>query len=127
MFKKMSVALLGSACTFMAGADRAAAFDNTVPNDPPAVLYQPRVPPAPVRVASNSNMGGGFIEFLFGSNAPQPGLFENVTWGTSKVGAQTRAQAEALGLRLYELAPLWDVDTEDDLARAEKQFPELRL
>jgi lipoprotein-anchoring transpeptidase ErfK/SrfK len=66
MFKKMSVALLGSACTFMAGANDASAFDNSVPNDPPAVLYQPRVPPAPVRVASNSNMGGGFIEFLFG-------------------------------------------------------------
>ncbi|MEY9357695.1 lipoprotein-anchoring transpeptidase ErfK/SrfK [Bradyrhizobium yuanmingense] len=66
MFKKMSVVLLGSACTFMAGANDAGAFDNSVPNDPPAVLYQPRVPPAPVRVASHSNMGGGFIEFLFG-------------------------------------------------------------
>ncbi|TGN84233.1 L,D-transpeptidase [Bradyrhizobium yuanmingense] len=66
MFKKMSVALLGSACTFMAGANDAGAFDNSVPLDPPAVLYQPRVPPAPVRVASHSNMGGGFIEFLFG-------------------------------------------------------------
>ncbi|MCA1471743.1 L,D-transpeptidase [Bradyrhizobium sp. IC3195] len=66
MFKKMSVALLGSACTFMAGANDAGAFDNSVPNDPPAVLYQPRVPPAPVRMASHSNMGGGFIEFLFG-------------------------------------------------------------
>ncbi|MGV7211695.1 L,D-transpeptidase [Bradyrhizobium sp. UFLA05-112] len=66
MFKKMSVALLGSACTFVAGIDRAAAFDNTVPSDPPAVLYAPQVPPQPVRVASNANMGGGFIEFLFG-------------------------------------------------------------
>ncbi|WP_027551957.1 L,D-transpeptidase [Bradyrhizobium sp. Cp5.3] len=76
MFKRMSVALLGSACTFMAGADSASAFDNTVPNDPPAVLYAPQVPPAPVRVASNSNMnsnmGGGFIEFLFG-DAPGRG------------------------------------------------------
>jgi len=66
MFKKMSVALLGSACTFVAGADGARAFENTVPNDPPAVLYAPKVPAAPVRVASNANMGGGFIEFLFG-------------------------------------------------------------
>jgi lipoprotein-anchoring transpeptidase ErfK/SrfK len=68
MFKKMSVALLGSACTFVAGADRAAAFDNTVSSDPPAVLYAPQVPPQTVRVASNTraNMGGGFIEFLFG-------------------------------------------------------------
>jgi lipoprotein-anchoring transpeptidase ErfK/SrfK len=72
MFKKMSVALLGSACTFIAGATSASAFDNTVPNDPPAVLYQPQVPPAPVRVASNANMGGGFIEFLF-SDGPGRG------------------------------------------------------
>ncbi|OKO71669.1 L,D-transpeptidase [Bradyrhizobium sp. AS23.2] len=66
MFKKMSVALLGSACTFIAGANSASAFDNLVPNDPPVVLYRPQVPQAPARVASNSNMGGGFIEFLFG-------------------------------------------------------------
>lgn len=44
MFKKMSVALLGSACSVMAGANSASAFDNTVPNDPPAVLYAPQVP-----------------------------------------------------------------------------------
>src|SRR4051812_48116282 len=66
MFKKMSVALLGSACTFIAGADGAKAFENTVPNDPPAVLYRPNAIAAPARVASNSNMGGGFIQFLFG-------------------------------------------------------------
>jgi lipoprotein-anchoring transpeptidase ErfK/SrfK len=68
MFKKMSVALLGSACTFVGSADRAVAFDKAVPSDPPAVVYAPQVPPQPVRVASNTrvNMGGGFIEFLFG-------------------------------------------------------------
>jgi lipoprotein-anchoring transpeptidase ErfK/SrfK len=71
MFKKMPVALLASACTFIAGANDASAFDNTVPNDPPAVLYAPQVPPAPVRVASNANMGGGFIEFLFGDGPAQ--------------------------------------------------------
>ncbi len=75
MFKKMSVALLGGACTFIAGATSASAFDNTVPNDPPAVLYQPQVPPAPVRVASSANMGGGFIEFLFG-DGPQGGRYQ---------------------------------------------------
>ncbi|MGY3123439.1 lipoprotein-anchoring transpeptidase ErfK/SrfK [Bradyrhizobium sp. S3.14.4] len=83
MFKKMSVALLGSACTFIAGANSASAFDNSVPNDPPAVLYQPQVQPAPVRVASNANMGGGFIEFLFGDGpgrgpayAPQQPVYQ---------------------------------------------------
>lgn len=83
MFKNMSVALLGSACAFIVGADRARAFDNTVPNDPPAVLYEQQVAPAPVRVASNANMGGGFIEFLFGDGpgrgpayAPQQPIYQ---------------------------------------------------
>lgn len=82
MFKNMSVALLGSACAFIVGADRASAFDTAVPNDPPAVLYQPQVAPPPVRVASNANMGGGFIEFLFGDGprgpayAPQQPIYQ---------------------------------------------------
>ncbi|WP_234685478.1 L,D-transpeptidase [Bradyrhizobium monzae] len=76
MFKKMSVALLGSACAFIVGADRAAAFDNTVPNDPPPMLYQPRVVPPPVRVVSNANMGGGFIEFLFGDGPGRGPAYE---------------------------------------------------
>jgi hypothetical protein len=28
---------------------------------------------------------------------------------------------------LLERPPLWDVDTESDLARVEREFPELRL
>ena len=68
---------------------------------------------------------GGYV--LIGTNAPQPGLFEGVDWGTAQVGGQTRARAKALGLRLYELPPLWDIDSEGDLARMEREFPELRL
>jgi lipoprotein-anchoring transpeptidase ErfK/SrfK len=65
MFKRLSVALLGSACAVVATHDRATAFDNAAPSEP-VVLYAPRTP-APVRVAANGgNMGGGFIEFLFG-------------------------------------------------------------
>jgi lipoprotein-anchoring transpeptidase ErfK/SrfK len=64
MFKRMSVALLGSACTFVAGMDRAAAFD-TVPNEP-VVMYAPRTPPVRTAYNQRSGMGGGFIEFLFG-------------------------------------------------------------
>ncbi len=73
MFKRMSVALLG-ACTLVGGIDRAAAFDEAVPSEP-TVLYAPQIQPAPapVRVAYNSrpNMGGGFIEFLFGGGDQQ--------------------------------------------------------
>jgi rSAM/selenodomain-associated transferase 1 len=68
---------------------------------------------------------GGYV--LIGTHVPQPGLFENIAWGSTDVAAQTRARAAKLGLLLRELAPLWDVDTEDDLARMEREYPELKL
>jgi rSAM/selenodomain-associated transferase 1 len=66
---------------------------------------------------------GGYV--LIGTRAPQPGLFKDIAWGTPEVAAQTRARAAALGLRLHALS--WDIDTEDDLARMEREFPELKL
>src|SRR5262245_24804567 len=71
MFKRMSVALLGSACTFVAGMDSAAAFD-TVPNEP-VVMYAPRTPPVRTAYNQHPNMGGGFIEFLFGGEGQGQG------------------------------------------------------
>jgi lipoprotein-anchoring transpeptidase ErfK/SrfK len=72
MFKRISVALLGSACTIVAFTDRAMALDGAVPPEP-TVIYARDPQPQPVRVAYNgrSNMGGGFIEFLFGDGPAQ--------------------------------------------------------
>ena len=58
---------------------------------------------------------GGYV--LVGLRQPQPGLFQGIDWSTERVMAQTRQRAHALGVALHELAPLWDVDTPDDLAR----------
>src|SRR5690348_5240127 len=68
---------------------------------------------------------GGYV--LIGTNAPQPELFESMVWSTPRVAADTRARAANLNFSLDELAPLWDVDTEDDLFRMEREFPDLRL
>jgi rSAM/selenodomain-associated transferase 1 len=68
---------------------------------------------------------GGYV--LIGAQSPHPGLFADMTWSVPTVCAETRCRAAALGLRLAELPPLWDVDTEDDLARMERTFPELAL
>jgi hypothetical protein len=46
------------------------------------------------------------------------GLFAGVDWGTSAVMDQTRARAEAAGIDLVELEPLWDIDRPDDYDRA---------
>jgi rSAM/selenodomain-associated transferase 1 len=68
---------------------------------------------------------GGYV--LIGTRAPQPELFAGIDWGTATVLAETRARIGALALACVEFDPLWDVDTEADLARFERLFPELAL
>ena len=58
---------------------------------------------------------GGYV--LVGLRKPQPALFEDMVWSTPGVMAETRARAQALGLRTREFETLWDVDTPSDLAR----------
>ena len=58
---------------------------------------------------------GGYV--LVGLRQPQPGLFHGIDWSTERVMAQTRQRAQELSVALWELAPLWDVDTPHDLAR----------
>jgi lipoprotein-anchoring transpeptidase ErfK/SrfK len=71
--KKMSLALLASASFLVAGPHQALAID-AAPLPQPTIVYANRpAPPAPVRMASaeRSNMGGGFIQFLFGDGPGQ--------------------------------------------------------
>jgi rSAM/selenodomain-associated transferase 1 len=68
---------------------------------------------------------GGYV--LIGTRVPQPQIFSGIAWSTPRVLAETRARVIALRLRLAELPPLWDVDTEADLARMEREHPELAL
>jgi rSAM/selenodomain-associated transferase 1 len=68
---------------------------------------------------------GGYV--LIGTRSMQPALFADIAWGTKTVLAETRARVIAHRLVLTERPPLWDVDTEIDLARLEREYPELRL
>ena len=68
---------------------------------------------------------GGYV--LLGMREAQPRLFSNIAWGGSTVLADTRARIVEQRLMLVERPPLWDVDTEIDLARLESEFPELKL
>jgi rSAM/selenodomain-associated transferase 1 len=58
---------------------------------------------------------GGYV--LIGSRRPQPRLFDEMTWSTDQVMAQTRQRLARGGLTWRELAPLWDIDRPEDLAR----------
>jgi lipoprotein-anchoring transpeptidase ErfK/SrfK len=78
MLKNMSLALLaGASC--LAGINPAAAIEAGAPTELSAIYAeQPEQRPvAPVRLASaeRGNMGGGFIEFLFGEGPPQGGRY----------------------------------------------------
>jgi len=68
---------------------------------------------------------GGYV--LIGLRSAQPTVFSGIPWGTNTVLAETRSRVIASQLVLAERPPLWDVDTETDLARLEREYPELRL
>ena len=58
---------------------------------------------------------GGYA--LVGLRAPQPTLFADMPWSTSRVMSETRARAHAQGLRVREFETLWDVDLPVQLER----------
>jgi lipoprotein-anchoring transpeptidase ErfK/SrfK len=73
MFEKMSLALLAGASFLVASPHQALAIDAAPPGEP-TVIYADQPPqPMPVRTAfaERTNMGGGFIEFLFGDGQSQ--------------------------------------------------------
>ena len=53
---------------------------------------------------------GGY--WLIGLRAPQPGLFEGISWSSEKVLIETLARARAAGLSVQQLREQTDVDTE---------------
>jgi lipoprotein-anchoring transpeptidase ErfK/SrfK len=75
MSRKMSLALLSGAACLFTGISTAAAFE-AAPVPEPTVIYadQPaprQLAPVPTTYAERPNMGGGFIEFLFGDGQNQ--------------------------------------------------------
>ena len=71
MFKRMSLALLASASCL--GLHQAKAIEAAAIPEPTVIYAEPAQRPVPVRTAyaERSNMGGGFIEFLFGDGPTQ--------------------------------------------------------
>ena len=68
---------------------------------------------------------GGYV--LIGARAAHARLFDRDRLGHRVGHAETRARIAALGLTSSELPVLWDIDTEADLDRLERMFPEMAL
>lgn len=92
--------LIGTDCPALTTAHLSEAFDALETND----------------VAIIPADDGGYV--LIALKAPQPQLFEGIGWGGSTVMQATRTRIEASRLRAAFLAPLPDLDTPEDLARA---------
>ena len=77
MFRKMSLALLASV-SCLGFSDSALAIDASPLAEPTVIYANQPAQPAPVRTAyaERSQMGGGFIEFLFGDGPPQGGRYQ---------------------------------------------------
>jgi len=62
---------------------------------------------------------GGY--YLIGSSRPCPELFKSMPWSTDRVLGLTLERARQSGLRLHMLPAWFDVDTEADLVRLQRE------
>jgi uncharacterized protein len=60
---------------------------------------------------------GGY--WLIGLTKSEPALFEEITWSSRHVLAETLARAAALGIRVHLLRSLSDIDTAEDWERCQ--------
>ena len=111
------------ASLFASGYAAALAIDSDTPTLPTSILRDAvkliRTPGIDVVLGPTED--GGY--YLIGLRAPQPELFRNVVWSTSRVLAETIQRARAKGLTIACLPPWFDVDTPADLAHL-TQAPE---
>ena len=102
------------ATAFAAGASRVAIIGTDCPGLRAAHLTQAFALLAEHDVVLGPATDGGY--YLLGLRQPQPELFQNKTWSTETVLADTLADAHRLGQRVALLPELRDVDNADDLA-----------
>src|SRR5262249_33699023 len=68
---------------------------------------------------------GGY--YLIGSSRPCPELFKSMPWSTDRVLALTLERARLSGLRMYVLPTWFDIDTEADLIRLQRETTGRRM
>jgi lipoprotein-anchoring transpeptidase ErfK/SrfK len=78
MFKRISLALVAGASCLGIGLSQSRAIELAAMSEPSVIYGDQSARPVPGRAAytQRSNMGGGFIEFLFGDRPPQGGPYQ---------------------------------------------------
>jgi lipoprotein-anchoring transpeptidase ErfK/SrfK len=88
MFRRISLALLAGAPCVGAGLHQAAAIELAPPAEPTVIYALQPAPPVRTADAERSNLGGGFIEFLFGDREryrQQPAYLQQPSYGSERL------------------------------------------
>jgi lipoprotein-anchoring transpeptidase ErfK/SrfK len=119
MSMKMSLARLAGASFLIAAPHQALAIDAAPPGGPTVIYAREPAPPQPVRVASN--MGGGFIEFLFG-DGPGQGSQQGSQQGYQQPMYQQQPSYGARGLPPMDPQQQMQQPQEEAADPAQRQF-----
>ena len=102
------------ASAFAVGYRRVVVISSDSPTLPVAVLEEAFAALDTHDVALGPTHDGGY--YLIGLDRPRPRLFQEITWSTDVVYAQTLERAAESDLRVHATPPWHDVDTVADLA-----------
>ncbi|MDX1600719.1 MAG: TIGR04282 family arsenosugar biosynthesis glycosyltransferase [Anaerolineales bacterium] len=100
---------------FDSGADRAIMIGADVPDLRPAHALEAEGMLADHDLALGPSPDGGY--YLIGQRPPGAELFHDIAWGSAKVFNRTMRMARTLGLRVYLLEELYDIDRLEDWRR----------
>lgn len=105
---------------FQAGAETAVLTGTDIPGLSGAAVQEAFRKLEEVPVVIGPAEDGGY--YLIGMRAPGAPLFQGVAWSSDLVLAQTEALAKDHGLEIGYLPQRWDVDTEADFQRWQKEL-----
>ena len=88
-------------------------FGTDIPGLTPAILHQAYAGLDNHDIVLGPAVDGGY--YLIGMNSLHSELFNDITWGTGQVYRQTQEICHQLGLRVFELPSLSDIDLPEDL------------
>ena len=107
---------------FARGHASAVVLNSDSPTLPTALLVEAAAALAPPgeRAVLGPSTDGGY--YLLGLKTAHRHLFEEITWGTERVAAQTLERARELKLEVHMLPPWYDVDDEEGLRRLHREL-----
>lgn len=92
----------------------------------------PSLTPHDLRLAAHALRDGADVAFvpaedggyvLIAARSCSPRLFDDISWGSDRVMAQTRNRLREVGQSWRELSPRWDIDRPEDYDRLLREQP----